>query len=229
MQRKALFMLRTPANASFSVRSSYAVGIGCRRRNGFQSKALHARQFAKASPQGRWGNSGKSTSTPLLFTAAAAASLAGIAWYLRGSGSPTQKPLSYAGFTALRVASVEEITSDSSIVSIVLPPNLLPDASLYPEPCDTPLQAIYIRQPELQIQRAYTPLELTPFSETDRKNGVIRLLVKKYNDGEVSSYLHRLRAGDEIYIRGPVRTWTLPKNLDHLIFVRSVFSILLAV
>lgn len=146
----------------------------------------------------------------------------GYYWKIRLS-SESNSRLSYATFTPLAIRSVEQVTSDSSIITLDLPVDRLPDSSTYPEPPNTPLQAIYIRQPELQIQRAYTPLDAECFSQTDKNEKGprrIRLLVKRYNDGEVSSYLHRLRTGDQVYVRGPVRTWTVP-DCDHLIFVSN--------
>ena len=149
----------------------------------------------------------------------------GTGLYFWQHASPATHPLSYSHFTPLSLRSVERVTPDSSIITLDLPVHLLPDPSAYPEPADTPLQAIYIRQPELQIQRAYTPLSLDCFEPVNQGGAAaevrsIRMLVKRYNDGEVSSYLHRLKAQDPVYVRGPVRTWTLPE-CDHLIFVSA--------
>lgn len=141
------------------------------------------------------------------------------------------KRLSYSYFVPLRVASIEAVTSETSLIRIHLPETLLPDTSAYPEPPDQPLQAVYVRQPELQIQRAYTPLSVDCFRDacsnvTKRGNTnhsrFIELLVKRYSDGEVSSYLHRLNTGDEVFVRGPVRTWTLP-DCDELVYVSGLY------
>lgn len=158
-----------------------------------------------------------------LLIVASILSLGGLGFFWQTSGSSKPERLSYSRFTPLHIKSIEKITSDSSIISLALPTHLLPDPSRYPDPPDQPLQAIYVRQPELQIQRAYTPLDARCFSTAEGKDGdrEVNLLVKRYNDGEVSSYLHRLRSGDSVDVRGPVRTWTLPE-CDHLVFVRAV-------
>lgn len=143
------------------------------------------------------------------------------------SSKHEQQPLSYAYFTPLTIRSLQKVTADTSMVELEVPARLLPRLQEYPEPPDSPLQAIYIRQPELQIQRAYTPLSSVSFarggpsSEGDDRS--LRLLVKRYNDGEVSTYLHRLQPGDSVFVRGPVRTWTLPQA-DELIFVSPAKS-----
>lgn len=139
-------------------------------------------------------------------------------WKWQQGSSHSRRPLSYSHFTPLTIRAIKQITSDSSVVSLELPESLLPDEATYPEPPHTPLQAIYIRQPELQIQRAYTPLSLDCFKGEGSDARSIELLVKRYQDGEVSSYVHRQGPGDQLWVRGPVRTWTLPE-VDDLIFV----------
>lgn len=160
-----------------------------------------------------------------------------LGWTSDRSAKHVQRPLSYSYFTPLTIRAIKQITSDSSIVSLSVPKELLPNFSEYPDPPSTPLQAVYIRQPELQIQRAYTPLNLDGFkvdaahtSEGSTADGndtqSIELLIKRYKDGEVSSYVHRQGPGDQLWIRGPVRTWTLPEA-DELIFVSSPIKLTL--
>jgi cytochrome-b5 reductase len=143
-------------------------------------------------------------------------------WYWQQTKPSSSRPLSYGYFIPLAISAVERITPDTSILSLELPAHLKPDPAAYPEPADTPLQAVYVRQPELQIQRAYTPLSVDCFSKTDEAS-TLRLLVKRYNDGEASSYMHRLKKGHELYVRGPVRTWTIPE-CDRLVFVSFISS-----
>lgn len=167
---------------------------------------------------------------PLALALASGTGILGyLGWQWQQASEPAQQPLSYAYFTPLTIRAIKQITSDSSVVSLSLPSDLLPDLSEYPDPPSTPLQAVYIRQPELQIQRAYTPLSLEGFkqsksADTDGQKAehdegrTIELLVKRYKDGEVSSYVHRQGPGDQLWVRGPVRTWTLPE-VDELVFV----------
>lgn len=140
-------------------------------------------------------------------------------WYWQQSRPSSTRQLSYSYFTPLAISSIERLNAETSMLTLELPQRLKPDPATYPEPADTPLQALYVQQPELQIQRAYTPLDVECFSQDGPAASHIRLLVKRYKDGEVSSYIHQLKAGDELFVRGPVRTCTLP-DCDRLIFVR---------
>ncbi|KAK9898131.1 hypothetical protein P389DRAFT_193191 [Cystobasidium minutum MCA 4210] len=156
---------------------------------------------------------------PLALAAFSGAGIFGyFSWQWLQSSDSAQRQLSYAYFTPLTIRAIKPVTSDSSVVSLSLPKELLPDLSQYPDPPDTPLQAIYVRQPELQIQRAYTPLSLEGFKVEADEERSIELLIKRYRDGEVSSYVHRQGPGDQLWVRGPVRTWTLP-DADELIFI----------
>jgi hypothetical protein len=156
--------------------------------------------------------------SPLIAAGGLTGILAIVGW-IWTRNDDASRPLSYAYFVPLTIKAIKPVTSDSSIISFELPKSLLPETSAYPEPPHTPLQAVYVRQPELQIQRAYTPLSLECFAQDSKDRPSIELLVKKYKDGEVSSYLHRQAVGDQIWVRGPVRTWTLPTAADELIFV----------
>lgn len=206
------------------------------RTNFLTSPRIHSRrrQASTAPSPFRPSSPSSSQSSLLLAALLATAGGAGLYFYQASSSSSSKPYLSYGSFTPLKIKDVKRITADSSIFTLALPHSALPHSQDYPpsEPPDNPLQAIYIRQPELQLQRAYTPLEAQAFSTGEtatrnsgdvkdaKKDREIRLLVKRYDDGEVSSYLHRLGIGGEVDIRGPVRTWTIPPDCEHLIFVR---------
>lgn len=63
----------------------------------------------------------------------------------------------------------------------------------------------YVKEPSLQVERAYTPLHY--FAREDLRT--LSFVIKRYVDGEMSRYLHRLRPGATISLRGPVPTWEL--------------------
>ncbi|CAD6891841.1 unnamed protein product [Tilletia caries] len=86
------------------------------------------------------------------------------------------------------------------------------------------IESVYLKEPALQIERAYTPLrrpgnptglgvEAIPREEGHQPAEVIELLIKRYPDGELSRYASTLRAGDIVELRGPVSTWEW--NRDH--------------
>ena len=82
------------------------------------------------------------------------------------------------------------------------------------------IYSYYIKEPTLQVERAYTPLLM--LARTDRSS--LTFLIKRYVDGEVSRYLHRLRPGTTVSIRGPEVTWQLAPGQEiprHICMVRS--------
>ncbi|KAK6457037.1 uncharacterized protein RJT20DRAFT_127169 [Scheffersomyces xylosifermentans] len=90
--------------------------------------------------------------------------------------------------------------------------------------------SVDIKQPEIMVVRAYTPLPLyflkseytrsgerKPLlkvinndAEDYDKQGVMCLYIKKYNDGEVSRYVTNKAIGDEIELRGPNIEYKFP-------------------
>lgn len=76
------------------------------------------------------------------------------------------------------------------------------------------LWSVEVKQPQLQIARSYTPLPPAPgddpelLSEQERRrlrSGLVplRFYVRRYDGGEVSTYLAGLKRGDLVEIRGP--------------------------
>jgi ferredoxin-NADP reductase len=81
--------------------------------------------------------------------------------------------------------------------------------------------SVQIKQPQLQIARAYTPLP--PTSDSHRKGhdepADIRLLIRLEQGGEVSTYLHRLPEESTIELRGPNTELELPVDIKEIIFL----------
>ncbi|KAH6684736.1 hypothetical protein B0J14DRAFT_622681 [Halenospora varia] len=76
--------------------------------------------------------------------------------------------------------------------------------------------SVEVKQPQLQISRAYTPL---PTAEQTNTSGTIKLLVRKEQNGEVSSYLHQLPVGGQVELRGPNTEFVLPDEVTDVIFL----------
>ncbi|OAL01713.1 hypothetical protein IQ06DRAFT_292540 [Phaeosphaeriaceae sp. SRC1lsM3a] len=81
--------------------------------------------------------------------------------------------------------------------------------------------SVQIKQPQLQIARAYTPLP--PTSDKHKKGrdepADIRLLIRQEEGGEVSTYLHRLPADAILELRGPNTELELPVDIKEIIFL----------
>lgn len=67
------------------------------------------------------------------------------------------------------------------------------------------IYSFYVKEPSLQIERPYTPIEMM----ARRDPHMLDLVTKRYGDGEMSRYLHTLRPGKMIGMRGPEYTWKL--------------------
>ncbi|KAF2728342.1 hypothetical protein EJ04DRAFT_101640 [Polyplosphaeria fusca] len=81
--------------------------------------------------------------------------------------------------------------------------------------------SVQVKQPQLQIARAYTPL---PATERRRKDNTvapddIQLLIRQEDRGEVSTYLHRLPQQATIEVRGPNVECELPHDIKEVIFL----------
>ena len=85
------------------------------------------------------------------------------------------------------------------------------------------IRSVYIKEPSLVIERAYTPLydtlpgsssaALVGASKEERE--VLDLLVKRYPDGELGKMLHRARPNPtvpQLEVRGPVDTWNFERD-----------------
>ncbi|KAL5117098.1 mitochondrial Homoaconitase [Pleosporales sp. CAS-2024a] len=81
--------------------------------------------------------------------------------------------------------------------------------------------SVEIKQPQLQIARAYTPLPPGPGQDAPgtAQPADIRLLIRQEQGGEVSTYLHRLPATSTIELRGPNTEYELPADVNQVIFL----------
>ncbi|KAF2128866.1 hypothetical protein P153DRAFT_27297 [Dothidotthia symphoricarpi CBS 119687] len=77
--------------------------------------------------------------------------------------------------------------------------------------------SVQIKQPQLQIARAYTPLP--PTSDGEGKDEDMRLLIRQETGGELSTYLHRLPEQSTIELRGPNTEFELPDGINEVLFL----------
>ncbi|PLW08648.1 hypothetical protein PCASD_22512 [Puccinia coronata f. sp. avenae] len=150
----------------------------------------------------------------------------GYYYYRRWSTGEEGETLAVDQHRPFPITRTEQLSRDTMVVQLGLSvPELAaaPSGSLY-------IEAIYLKHPALQIERPYTPLsalspsaQLPPVPPVDcHHSPTLDLLVKKYPDGDVSTYLHHAakNLGNRLEIRGPVPTWCHPKGgIDELVFV----------
>ena len=124
-------------------------------------------------------------------------------------------------FRSFTLIGKESISSTSSIFRI-RPANGSLDAKRLQELWDRGIWSVQVKQPQLQIVRAYTPLP----PDTEAINGQdddtvneLRLLIRREEGGEVSGYLHRLPIGSEIEVRRANIEFQLPPDATEILFL----------
>lgn len=78
--------------------------------------------------------------------------LLGSYFYLQ-SGERTEDQLSNGHFIPLKVLRIESLTSDTMKFTLALPDELIPAVE---EVSSAPIRSVYIMQPDINVQRAYT-------------------------------------------------------------------------
>ncbi|GAA6047788.1 hypothetical protein NBRC10513_003575 [Rhodotorula toruloides] len=125
--------------------------------------------------------------------------------------------LGYDRWTPVKIKSVTPLTPETSLFRLEVPKSLLPPG-LDSDPSARPILSLFVKEPNLQIQRAYTPLTSSSFNPSGPAE--LDLVIKRYADGELSRYIHRLGPGDELTVRGPAITWYYrPQDWDEVTFV----------
>ncbi|KAG2152928.1 ferredoxin reductase-like C-terminal NADP-linked domain-containing protein [Suillus clintonianus] len=157
---------------------------------------LHARRHATT-------NTSKSLrrATTTLFLAGTSAAVAAY-FFLpdisRGAPTCDNIPLNPSHFTPVKLVSSTVASSGTKILTVTIPPELLPKGSdLF-----APIWSVFIKDDDIQVERPYTPLDGVD------EEGNMRFWIKRYQHGEVSRWLYSKQVGETIEIRGPLKTWS---------------------
>jgi hypothetical protein len=173
------------------------------------------------------GSNENSITLPLTAFAGAFAITIG-ALYLSNTSTSVSKelsPIRYGNFEVLEARKAQSPSrfevGDNEHVYLKIKAPLGKDALMLnahnSKADDVRILSVYMKEPSLQIERPYTPL----YSEAiDGRpyNAPIELLIKKYPDGELGKYAHRLGDLSEVELRGPDVTWQGPRA-DHFVLV----------
>jgi len=122
-------------------------------------------------------------------------------------------PLDEKEFRPFVIESKERVSSTSSIFNLV-PSSAFSPKELYERQFRQGVWSVQVKQPQLQIARAYTPLPPLHSENGTSNPDVLRFLIRHDPKGEVSSYLHNLSPGSKIELRGPQIEHKLPKKVD---------------
>ncbi|KAA6414010.1 MAG: hypothetical protein FRX48_02372 [Lasallia pustulata] len=132
-------------------------------------------------------------------------------------------PLNPQTFSPYTLVSKGQISSTASIFT--LRPShsvaLKDGAKIYNQAWKRGIWSVEVKQPQLQIARAYTPLppsDLLPKGVEDDRIG-LRFFIRRDPKGEVSGYLHKLPEGATIDLRGPHLEYKIPNNVGEILFL----------
>lgn len=89
--------------------------------------------------------------------------LLGSTFFFLYGGDNRKSQLSNGHFIPLKVLKIKSLTSDTMQFTLALPDELLPKEE---EVSLVPIRSVYIMQPDLQIQRAYTVSHNTPVKQS---------------------------------------------------------------
>lgn len=155
---------------------------------------------------------------PLVLTCALGLAGAAAVWAWTASRPTGPSEWTYGSTTLLQTRLVPPMSAARFDV-LEMPMHRLLDVSaahaLAPPPigpaCDSvrarlAIYSYFVKEPTIQVERAYTPLHALGRADP----AALSLLVKRYADGEVSRFLHRLPVGSPVHVRGPSLTWKLP-------------------
>ncbi|MCJ1406392.1 mitochondrial peripheral inner membrane protein [Ptychographa xylographoides] len=117
------------------------------------------------------------------------------------------------------VLSAKKRVSSTSSIFTLLPSTQTISPNPYNEAWRQGVWSVQIKQPQLQIARAYTPLPPGQRQEHPASDDSLEFLIRQDPKGEVSGYLHKLPIGATIDVRGPQGEYAVPFDLDEIIFI----------
>lgn len=122
-------------------------------------------------------------------------------------GRKSKGVLNGESFVPFKVVSTERTSPTTFILTVSAPaPHHADNAALVRDAWAHGLWSVEIKQPQLQIARNYTPLPpAVAAADGDGTSAAaqLRFLVRRYDGGEMSTYLSRLGPGDDVWLRGP--------------------------
>jgi NAD(P)H-flavin reductase len=127
-------------------------------------------------------------------------------------------PLDKGKFKPFVLESMEPVSSNSTMFTLL--PATTPDSRQpYEGQFSRGVWSIEVKQPQLQISRAYTPLPPLYGNAEASNPHALRFLIRHDPKGEVSSYVHKLPLGARIELRGPQLEYTPPSDVGEVVFI----------
>lgn len=205
---RQMTMLRSLSSSSRSV---------CRQRiPSSLSRSLRLRNLSTQSTS----VSSKAGATTLLLGLGSGAIVASyFLWPDSSRAAPTKQDalLSPTHFTPVEVTATEPCPDPNTrLMTLTVPRQAIPALD---QTAFQPIWSIYIKDDDIQVERAFTPLEGID------NEGRMKFWIKRYERGEVGRWLHAKKPGDKIEIRGPLKTWSWQDGeWDEVIMVRTLHN-----
>ncbi len=146
--------------------------------------------------------------------------IGGAAYRFTKAADPSDASLNPHTFTPYTLVDKQPVSSTSAIFTL-RNSNGVSDTESVKEVWKRSVWSVQIKQPQLQIARAYTPLPPTTDGHKHGENDPedMRLLIRQEQGGEVSTYLHRLPEQSTVEVRGPNTELQLPRDIIEVIFL----------
>ncbi|KAI0320604.1 ferredoxin reductase-like protein [Amylostereum chailletii] len=130
----------------------------------------------------------------------------------RGAPTVSRQSISPSHFTPVSVVANEDCGRDLKLLTLNIPSHSLPDTS--DSRLLDPIWSLFIKDDDIQVERPYTPLE----GIDDQGN--MKFWIKKYPNGEVGRWLHSKQPGENVEMRGPLKTFPFHEELsDEIIMI----------
>ena len=151
-------------------------------------------------------------------------SVATLSHFLTSEDGPfgNKQSLNPESFTPYKVSGKDDVSSSSTILTLTGP--LTKKSSAILRGLKDSIISVEVKQPQLQIARAYTPLPtISPDEDDDLspliRSSPLRLLIKREERGEVSKYLHNLPDDAQTEVRGPKEEFRISDDIQEVLFI----------
>ncbi|KAL3479439.1 hypothetical protein BJX99DRAFT_222115 [Aspergillus californicus] len=175
------------------------------------------RLVTTSSPSPPTSPSGPRRWLPLTLITVAAVGVGAYCRWTQDSGTSYSETLNPVRFTPYYLVSREPVSSTGSLFTLKPPKPDGHNTDVYEEAWKTGVWSVMFKQPQLQIGRDYTPLP--PISADENNEEHLRFFIRKDPFGEVSRYLHGLKIGAPIEVRGPQIECEIPLDTQNILFV----------
>lgn len=131
-------------------------------------------------------------------------------YYMLYIHEPALNTLTEDKFRKFKLREITQVSPTTSLFSFAA---LIPDAQRMVIPSH-----IVVKDDTCQIARSYTPISYS--------NNQFDILVRKYEQGSVSKFIHALTPGDRVEMRGPIQTFPYKRDMaQHIGMVQSIIGI----